>query len=633
MAQVQWKIRQNATEMQETLKSLSSWEKDIKKKEKTMRREAKKRNTSAANGEKVKRVKGSVRGVRGRDIPAVRGSRGTTISVTSATQAKPAAAHPMLRGRLGSEKVAEMPSGSNSGKDLDGSDGKRKDAHTYDKGYKKWESFDVEAELAKLDREDDESANKHRPSPASVARAARKQNAPKPVARRKPAPVVPTVSREELDKQDGNKHYKRGEFPQAIKCYTRCIAANPKNAVAYSNRAQAHIKLKNYLKAEEDCTSAIAVAPTFVKSWTRRGTARNGLGRHRAALRDFEHALTLEPGNKKLHTEVRKTRENIKNCVRRTPRQALSVREVGGASSAAQLWGQNSESSREDATSAPALPSSSSSSSIPSSSSLTSSLPPQPSASTTTVDHKIKKAQIEEVKEEQNCEKLEGEEESSTPSEVPADGNSVNENETAAVTQAVGDAIPDSDDEASIEDEASLKAKAEAEAAAAAAVKALEKQKTEGRRKAAAAKRKKLWETIPTTSYEFLRVWKSFQPQSNDNQSESEQSALSSRAKYIQLIGAKGVGKLFKSAGLESSLFMELFHTGRKAFMPSKPGQMLSLLDTLAKCSRFSTTLMFLDSAEKAEVGGLVKGLLEHHGGKFPKRAGRIRKVFGSMLL
>jgi tetratricopeptide (TPR) repeat protein len=93
------------------------------------------------------------------------------------------------------------------------------------------------------------------------------------------------------------------------------------------------VKLKNFLKAEEDCTSGILLNPQFVKSWSRRGTARNSLGRHRAALRDFEKALTLEPTNKKLHAEVRKTREAIKNCVRRTPRLKVPIREIGKGSS------------------------------------------------------------------------------------------------------------------------------------------------------------------------------------------------------------------------------------------------------------------------------------------------------------
>ena len=46
-----------------------------------------------------------------------------------------------------------------------------KAAHTYDKGYKKWESFDVESELAKIDQADD-LADLETPAPAHAATAA-----------------------------------------------------------------------------------------------------------------------------------------------------------------------------------------------------------------------------------------------------------------------------------------------------------------------------------------------------------------------------------------------------------------------------------------------------------------------------
>ena len=167
MAQVQWKIRQNATEMQETLKSLSSWEKDIKKKERTMRKEQKQRSAQAAKGlsssKTAKKNKTAPR-----TLPAVRGSRGTVVSAASSTSrsSTPAAVHPMLRGRLGAEKTDERGS-SVGGADSTIEKGKRKDAHTYDKGYKKWEKFDVDAELARLDAE--EASGGSAPSSSSSA--------------------------------------------------------------------------------------------------------------------------------------------------------------------------------------------------------------------------------------------------------------------------------------------------------------------------------------------------------------------------------------------------------------------------------------------------------------------------------
>ena len=52
------------------------------------------------------------------------------------------------------------------------------------------------------------------------------------------------------------------------------------------------------LKAEDDATDALKVDSNHVKSLQRRGTARNSLGKHKAALKDFEAALIISPKSK-----------------------------------------------------------------------------------------------------------------------------------------------------------------------------------------------------------------------------------------------------------------------------------------------------------------------------------------------
>ena len=224
----------------------------------------------------------------------------------------------------------------------------------------------------------------------------------------------------------------------------------------------------------------------------------------------------------------------------------------------------------------------------------------------------------------------------------------------AAEAVAIMDVAPDSDDETTPEDEAALQAKAKTKAAAEAAAKANAEAaaaaRAKARRRAAAAKRRKQWETVPTTSYEFLRVWKALGKESGGagasgdaddagraGETSADGAAASGspaqrRAAYMRLIGAKAFGKLFKSAGIESNLFVELVAVARDAFLPRKPGHLLALLDGLAKCSRFSTTLMFLSDAEKAALGPQIKGMLAAHGENFPKRAGRIQAKYASLL-
>lgn len=91
----------------------------------------------------------------------------------------------------------------------------------------------------------------------------------------------------------------------------------------------AYIKLKEYGKAEADCTDALALEENHVKSLSRRGTARNALGRHKAAFCDFSAVLRLEPRNRQAAVEIRKTREFIKASVRKQPRKKLQVAVTG----------------------------------------------------------------------------------------------------------------------------------------------------------------------------------------------------------------------------------------------------------------------------------------------------------------
>jgi len=44
-------------------------------------------------------------------------------------------------------------------------------------------------------------------------------------------------------KAKGNEHFKRGEYREAINCYTSALEIDPKNAVLLSNRAFANFKI------------------------------------------------------------------------------------------------------------------------------------------------------------------------------------------------------------------------------------------------------------------------------------------------------------------------------------------------------------------------------------------------------
>jgi tetratricopeptide (TPR) repeat protein len=54
---------------------------------------------------------------------------------------------------------------------------------------------------------------------------------------------------EEVERERGNAEFKGGNFSAAVKCYTKCLGLKARNYVAFSNRAMAYLKLKEYARA------------------------------------------------------------------------------------------------------------------------------------------------------------------------------------------------------------------------------------------------------------------------------------------------------------------------------------------------------------------------------------------------
>lgn len=48
-----------------------------------------------------------------------------------------------------------------------------------------------------------------------------------------------------------------GNAAEAVECYTLCIAYDPSQLAAYTNRAQAFLRLRQWEDAVVDCTSAL----------------------------------------------------------------------------------------------------------------------------------------------------------------------------------------------------------------------------------------------------------------------------------------------------------------------------------------------------------------------------------------
>ena len=307
----QLRIRHESTVMQEYMSDLSSWTKSIKKKDGALRK---------------------VQGVAA-DEPADRAAAELPVPRTAAPVA-------------GADPAAAASAAG----------------HTYDKGYGRWEKFDVDGAIEQLDAVDVDGARGSGPVGAAAVATAPTPTPPVAVAAvpLQPASAArPDSATLELEAKDrGNAHYRRGDFAEAVRCYTRCVALNPRSVVAYSNRAMAQIKLKHYAKAVSDCDSALRIDPDHVKSLSRRGTAHNSLGCHSLALYDFGRALELAPQNKQLRADVRKTREHVKVAARKAPRRAVPFRAVNTWPEALRIPGEAAQATAPAAPAAaqPAMP-------------------------------------------------------------------------------------------------------------------------------------------------------------------------------------------------------------------------------------------------------------------------------------
>src|SRR5690349_4773526 len=86
-----------------------------------------------------------------------------------------------------------------------------------------------------------------------------------------------------------------GDVNGAIADYTRAIELVPNDADVYYNRGNAYVAAGLYQEAVSDYTRAIQLAPNSAKAFFNRGTAYAALGQRDAAQADWNRAVALEP--------------------------------------------------------------------------------------------------------------------------------------------------------------------------------------------------------------------------------------------------------------------------------------------------------------------------------------------------
>ncbi|CAG8476297.1 7751_t:CDS:1 [Ambispora leptoticha] len=87
----------------------------------------------------------------------------------------------------------------------------------------------------------------------------------------------------------GNECFENEDFESAIDEYSRGIELYPHDVRLYANRAEAHLRLKQYKKALEDAETALKIDPNHLKANVRKGKALYQLKQYKEAVKIFNN--------------------------------------------------------------------------------------------------------------------------------------------------------------------------------------------------------------------------------------------------------------------------------------------------------------------------------------------------------
>ncbi|KAG2148042.1 hypothetical protein DEU56DRAFT_783837 [Suillus clintonianus] len=95
-------------------------------------------------------------------------------------------------------------------------------------------------------------------------------------------------------KDQGNKAFSAKDYDKAIELFTAAIAIDPSNHVLFSNRSAAKAGQKQWAAALEDAEQCINLNMSWSKGYARKGAALHGARRYDEAVEAYEAGLKFE---------------------------------------------------------------------------------------------------------------------------------------------------------------------------------------------------------------------------------------------------------------------------------------------------------------------------------------------------
>lgn len=93
----------------------------------------------------------------------------------------------------------------------------------------------------------------------------------------------------------GISMYKKKDYKEAIKCFTKIISLDDTNYAAYLLRGDSYLGIKKFKYALKDFSRAISMEPDDKELYLKKGVAYSGLRKYNDAIPELDKAINLDP--------------------------------------------------------------------------------------------------------------------------------------------------------------------------------------------------------------------------------------------------------------------------------------------------------------------------------------------------
>ncbi|EDV43569.1 uncharacterized protein Dana_GF16464 [Drosophila ananassae] len=233
------------------------------------------------------------------DMPSVRKLAKIDLEKSSTEQSKPT-------------KKAQVPAAAQPSKP--------KEERIKATDYRKWDKYDPDEELLRMDlneernKEEEEAkmASQQKPISEDALLDEKKSMYERLQMHLKKLSPLEREQFAEKHRLRGNEFFRAKEYENAIEEYNCAILYDPDNAArSYNNRAVSHMKLNHYIAAISDCEACLQLEPENVKACLRLADANYAQGRRRESYYMYQRVLQLDPEN----TSAKKSLEKLNSQV------------------------------------------------------------------------------------------------------------------------------------------------------------------------------------------------------------------------------------------------------------------------------------------------------------------------------